>query len=150
MNLRANEKTKKYPFLFSNGDEDVKRFFFPIVVTTDGTLHKSAYDFINCVTSQTNLLQDADAADKIAVSLKSKILGYVTSRCLTKLHPVKAHSSSTDTPNYSNRVLFIPRKRMLSKGNHDNPDVIRKHIMFTDAYDSRCSFHLAQVSGDFR
>jgi hypothetical protein len=54
----------------------VNRFFFPIVVTTDGTLHKSAYDFINCVTSQTNLLQDADA-DKIAVSLKSKILGYV-------------------------------------------------------------------------
>jgi hypothetical protein len=36
------------------------------------------------VTSQTNLLQDADAADKIAVSLKSKILGYVTSRSYTR------------------------------------------------------------------
>jgi hypothetical protein len=93
MNLRANEKTKKYQFLFSDGDEDVKRFFFPIVVTTDGTLHKSAYDFINCVTSQTNLLQDADAADKIAVSLKSKILGYVTSRYIKKLYPVKAVNS---------------------------------------------------------
>jgi hypothetical protein len=69
------------------------RFFFPIVVTTDGTLHKSAYDFINCVTSQTNLLQDADAADKIAVSLKSKILGYVTSRYIKKLYPVKAVNS---------------------------------------------------------
>jgi hypothetical protein len=44
MNLRANEKTKKYQFLFTDGDEDVKRFFFPIVVTTDATLHKSAYD----------------------------------------------------------------------------------------------------------
>jgi hypothetical protein len=41
MNLRANEKTKKYQFLFSDGDEDVKRFFFPIVVTTDGTLHNN-------------------------------------------------------------------------------------------------------------
>jgi hypothetical protein len=28
MNVRANEKTKKYQFLFSNGDEDVKRYFF--------------------------------------------------------------------------------------------------------------------------
>jgi hypothetical protein len=76
MNLRANEKTKKYQFLFSDGDDDVKRFFFPIVVTTDGTLHKSAYDFI-----------------KIAVSLKSKILGYVTSRYIKKLYPVKAVNS---------------------------------------------------------
>jgi hypothetical protein len=34
------------------------------------------------VTSQTNLLQDAVAADKI--------LGYVTSRYLTKLHPMNS------------------------------------------------------------
>jgi hypothetical protein len=45
------------------------------------------------VTRQTNLLQDADAADKIAVSPKSKILGYVTARYLTKLYPVKAVNS---------------------------------------------------------
>ena len=63
MNLHANEKTKK--LLFSNSDDNVKRYFFPIIVTTDGTLHKSAYDFINCVTSQTNL-QDADAADRLS------------------------------------------------------------------------------------
>jgi hypothetical protein len=45
------------------------------------------------VTSQSNLFQDADAADKIAVSLKSKIIGYVTSRYLRKLYPVKAVNS---------------------------------------------------------
>jgi hypothetical protein len=39
------------------------------------------------------MLQDADAADKIAVSLKSKILGYVTSRYIKKLYPVKAVNS---------------------------------------------------------
>jgi hypothetical protein len=71
MNLRANEKTKKYQFLFSNSDDDVKRFFFPIIVISDGTLHKSACDFVNCMTSQTNLLQDADEI-QIFMIVKSK------------------------------------------------------------------------------
>jgi hypothetical protein len=28
MNLRANKKTKKYQFLFSNSNDDVKRYIF--------------------------------------------------------------------------------------------------------------------------
>jgi hypothetical protein len=59
-----------------------------------------AYDFINCVTSQTNLLQDADAADKIAVSLKSKILDDVTA---LPVHPAPTHRvSSPKSPSLLN------------------------------------------------
>jgi hypothetical protein len=65
------------------------------LIAPDGAaaLHNSIPGYINCVTSQTNLLLDVDAADKITVSLKSKILGYVTSRYIKKLYPVKAVNS---------------------------------------------------------
>jgi hypothetical protein len=55
--------------------------------------YTSPHDFINCVTSQSNLLQDADTAGKIAASLKSKILGYMAYVYLTKLHRVKTVNS---------------------------------------------------------
>jgi hypothetical protein len=93
MNDRANQKIKKYKFLFSNPDAEVQHYFFPVVISTDGTLHQSAKDFIQCVTSQDNLLQDESAADKIAVSLKSAILHHVSSRYMPKLRPLKAVNS---------------------------------------------------------
>jgi hypothetical protein len=37
VNLRANEKTKKYQFFFSNSDKNVKRFFDPSPLTAPYT-----------------------------------------------------------------------------------------------------------------
>jgi len=93
LNEAANNKIRKYRFIFSKPDDDTKRCFFPIVATTDGTLHKSAHDFIECVVSQNLPLQDESAREKLTTLLKSRILSFAKSRYINKPRPLKAVNS---------------------------------------------------------